>query len=52
MCPCGMPVEVHDRYVLESTTGPIEHVSGICAVGHRFSCSIDYMESEEFRLTD
>jgi hypothetical protein len=38
-CPeegCGVPAEVVDRRVLESTDGPIEHSCVVCLVGHRF----------------
>ena len=36
-CPeCGAPAEVTDRFVLESTDGPIEHVRVRCAGMHWF----------------
>lgn len=49
-CPCGMPVEVSERFVLTATTAglrermvPIEHVKGVCAVGHRFCCAVEFL---------
>ena len=39
-CPdCGAPAEVTDRFVLESTDGPIEHVKVRCAAMHWFLMS-------------
>jgi hypothetical protein len=36
-CPeCGAPAEVTDRFVLESTDGPIEHLRLQCAGRHWF----------------
>ncbi|HZC73708.1 MAG TPA: hypothetical protein VE442_23655 [Jatrophihabitans sp.] len=38
-CPepgCYLPAEILDRFVLESTDGPIEHASIACLGGHRF----------------
>lgn len=31
---CNMPAEIIDRYALESTDGPIEHVSTRCLGRH------------------
>lgn len=39
VCPaeaCVAPSAETDRYVLESTGGPIEHVKVACEAGHRF----------------
>lgn len=37
-CPeCAAPAEIIDRFVLESTDGPIEHAIVACAVRHRFT---------------
>jgi hypothetical protein len=39
-CPeCGAPAEVTDRFALESTDGPIEHVRVQCVRRHWFLCS-------------
>jgi hypothetical protein len=38
-CPdpgCGVPAEVLDRAVLESTDGPVEHVKVQCLARHIF----------------
>jgi hypothetical protein len=37
-CPeCGLIAEVIQRYVLQSTGGPVEHVRTQCAAGHYFN---------------
>lgn len=39
-CPdpvCPAPARVVDRFVLESTDGPIEHVKTYCRHGHGFT---------------
>jgi hypothetical protein len=51
-CPaCAAPAEVVDRYALESTDGPIEHATVVCALRHRFTVLVERlathtMESE------
>ncbi len=36
-CPqCGQPAEVLDRFVLESTDGPAEHLRIACLARHHF----------------
>lgn len=36
-CPeCGVPAEVTDRFVVDSTDGPVEHVRIRCADRHWF----------------
>jgi hypothetical protein len=36
-CPeCGGLADVLDRHVLESTSGPVEHVKIRCISGHHF----------------
>ena len=42
-CPdpdCGAPAEVRDRFELDSTDGPVEHVLTYCLAGHRFTVPI------------
>jgi len=42
-CPeyeCGSPASVLDRYVLESTDGPLEHLRVRCPAGHYFNMPI------------
>jgi len=44
-CPqeaCGLPSEVLDRFVMESTDGPVEHVKVRCLGGH-FFCTPLYL---------
>jgi len=39
-CPeCGTPAEVTDRFALESTDGPMEHLKVICVRRHWFLMS-------------
>lgn len=41
-CPsCAAPAEVVDRYVLESTDGPIEHATVRCSERHRFTVLVE-----------
>lgn len=41
-CPeCGTTAAVQERFVLESTDGPIEHARTACPRGHHFLLSID-----------
>lgn len=36
-CPdCGNIAETHDRFLLSSTDGPIEHMRMLCVRRHRF----------------
>ena len=43
-CPqCDQPALVTDRFVLESTDGPIEHLRTLCLTGHRFMLSTDML---------
>lgn len=35
--PCDKPADVIQRYVLESTDGPIEHIKTWCLRGHFFN---------------
>jgi len=37
-CPeCAAPAEITDRFDLDSTDGPVEHVTVLCARRHRFT---------------
>jgi len=52
MCPeCGAPAEVLDRFVLESTDGPIDHARIRCLHGHWFVLSLDLLARVHARLT-
>jgi hypothetical protein len=41
LCPepeCGAVAAIAERYVLDSTDGPVEMVRVGCIVGHRLNC--------------
>jgi hypothetical protein len=45
-CPeCAAPAEVVDRFVLESTNGPIEHAIVLCVLRHRFIAIVERLVS-------
>lgn len=45
-CPeCAAPAEVVDRFVLESTAGPLEHAVVACARRHRFTVLVERLQS-------
>jgi hypothetical protein len=45
-CPeCGAPAEVVERFVLDSTDGPIEHATVRCADRHRFTVLVERLTS-------
>ena len=45
-CPeCAAPAEVVNRFVLESTDGPIEHAIVTCTERHRFTVLVERMAS-------
>ena len=45
-CPqCLAPAEITDRFVLQSTNGPVEHVTVWCVNRHRFTATIDHLPS-------
>jgi hypothetical protein len=45
-CPeCAAPAEVVDRFVLESTDGPIEHAIVLCVLRHRFTVLVERLVS-------
>ena len=47
-CPeCGAPAEVTDRFVLESTDGPIEHAKIRCDRGHWFLLPVASLDRSE-----
>jgi hypothetical protein len=41
MPECAAPAEVVDRFVLESTDGPIEHAIVLCVLRHRFTVLVE-----------
>ncbi len=43
-CPLDQtPIDVHSRFVMESTTGPIEHIKGRCQEGHPYCGPVFYV---------
>lgn len=37
-CPeCNLPARIVDRFQLQSTDGPLEHVKVVCKAGHWFT---------------
>ena len=43
-CPqCAAPAEITDRFVLESTDGPVEHMTVLCTRRHRFTAAVDHL---------
>ena len=43
---CGLPAEVLRRFIMESTSGPLESVTIKCPVGHYFSAPIEFLSLE------
>ena len=44
-CPeCAAPAEITDRFVLESTDGPVDHARVRCVRGHWFLLSVRTLE--------
>jgi hypothetical protein len=44
-CPrCQLPAEVRERWVMESTEGPIEHLDIFCILGHSFRAAVDILQ--------
>jgi hypothetical protein len=51
-CPdCGALAEVLDRFVLESTDGPIDHARVRCVRGHWFLLPIEVLARTHPRLS-
>lgn len=53
-CPeegCGMIAMIAERYILESTDGPVEHARLGCVVGHRLNMPV-YMLRMSDAATD
>ena len=45
-CPqCLAPAEITDRFVLESTSGPVEHLTVWCVQRHRFTTTTEHLGS-------
>jgi hypothetical protein len=49
-CPqCLAPAEITDRFVLESTSGPVEHLTVWCVHRHRFTVTAEHLSSASGR---
>jgi hypothetical protein len=49
-CPqCLAPAEITDRFVLESTSGPVEHLTVRCVNRHRFTITAEHLPSVSCR---
>jgi hypothetical protein len=44
---CGLPAEVHYRYTMNSTDGPLESAKFSCPRGHHFNGPIDCLTVPE-----
>jgi hypothetical protein len=43
-CPtCGLPAEITDRFILDGTPGPVEHVKIVCVKGHWYTPAVDQL---------
>jgi hypothetical protein len=52
-CPeCAAPAEITDRFVLESTAGPVDHARVRCVRGHWFLLSVQTLERAHRRSLD
>ena len=52
-CPeCDAPAEITDRFVLESTGGPVDHARVRCVRGHWFLLSIEALYRAHHRHLD
>lgn len=40
---CGLPAEVLDRYIAESSSGPLESVRIRCPLGHWYNCPVEFL---------
>jgi hypothetical protein len=43
---CGLPAEVLRRFIMESTSGPLESVTIKCPVGHYFIAPVEFLSLE------
>ena len=45
LCPqCGAPAQITERFRLDSTDGPVEHVKVGCERGHWFTPTVDSLD--------
>jgi hypothetical protein len=43
---CGLPAEVLRRFIMESTSGPLESVMIKCPAGHSFIAPVEFLSLE------
>jgi hypothetical protein len=49
-CPqCLAPAEITDRFVLDSTSGPVEHITVCCVNRHQFTMTAEHLPSASCR---
>lgn len=47
-CPLdGTEIDVHQRFILPSTSGPMEHLKGLCKQGHHYCGPVAYVAEEK-----
>lgn len=46
---CGLPAEVLHRFIMESTSGPLESVIINCPASHSFIAPIEFLSLESDR---
>jgi hypothetical protein len=52
-CPqCGLPAQIVDRFALNGTSGPVEHVKMRCVAGHVLTPLVEHLERRGPRLLD
>lgn len=46
-CPdCSVPAEVTERFSLQSTDGPVDHIALSCVAGHHFRMAVDALSAQ------
>ncbi len=52
-CPgCGAPAEIVDRFVLDSTDGPLEHLKVWCVTGRWFTVLTENLPAPSARAEE
>jgi hypothetical protein len=48
-CPeCGLPAEIVDRFTLDGSPTPVEHIKLVCIAGHWFTPPVDSIPHSNF----
>jgi hypothetical protein len=46
-CPgCGLPTATTDRFTLNGSPGPVEHLKLVCVAGHWYTPTIDSLRED------